>query len=91
MAGLVTEAQKINIGNKNFDRNQDNDKKPKIKTRGFIINKTGRNIYSPKDLERRYCSDYLDAGETCRHVDKCHFVNAVYPGEFTEHDKHIVA
>ena len=73
-----------------LDGGQDNEKKSRIETRGSIINKTGKKIYLPKGLENKYCSDFLDAGETCRRGDKCRFVHAVYPGGFTDKDKLIV-
>ena len=71
-----------------YDKGQDNDKKPRTETRGSIINQTGKKIYFPQGLDKRYCSDFLDAGETCRHGDKCRFVHAVYPGGFTDKDKY---
>ena len=78
------------IDNKHYDKGQDNEKRPRIETRGSIINKTGKKIFFPQGLDQRYCSDFLDAGEACRHGDKCRFVHAVYPGGFTEKDKPIV-
>ena len=84
-------SQGRNIVNKNIDRGHDNDKRPRIETRGSIINQTGIKIFFPKGMEQKYCSDFLDAGETCRHGDKCHFVHAVYPGGFTENDKPLMA
>ena len=83
-------SQGRNNANRNVDKGQENDKRPKIETRGSIINKTGKKIYLPKGLEKKYCSNFLDAGETCRHGDNCNFVHAVYPGGFTANDKPLV-
>ena len=60
------------------------------KQRVLIINKTGKKIYFPKGMEKKYCSDFLDAGEHCRHGDKCNFVHAVFPGGFTDKDKSLM-
>jgi len=84
---------KRNYNDNNNDRSnkgQDNEKKQRTETRGSIINKTGKKIHLPKGLEKKYCSNFLDAGETCRHGDNCNFVHAVYPGGFTANDKQIV-
>ena len=78
-------------GDRNTDRGQNNDKKQRLESRGSIINKTGKKIYFPRGLDKKYCSDFMDAGENCRHGDKCHFVHAVFPGGFTEHDRPLVA
>ena len=78
------------ITSRQFDKGQDNDKKQKLETRGSIINQTGKKIYFPQGLDQRYCSDFLDAGENCRHGEKCRFVHAVYPGGFTTKDKPII-
>lgn len=41
-------------------------------------------------MEKKYCSDFLDAGESCHHGDKCNFVHAIFPGGFTDKDKPIM-
>ena len=55
--------------------------------KGSIINSTGKKIWFPNGLEKKYCSNFLDVGESCPHGDKCHFVHAMFPKDFTENDK----
>ena len=88
--GIFDRGQGKIIDNKHYDKGQDNEKRPRIETRGSIINKTGKKIIFPQGLHQIYCSDFLDAGEACRHWDKCRFVHAVYRGGFIEKDKSIV-
>ena len=59
----IDRSQGRNNANKNINKGQDNDKRPRIETRGSIINKTGKKIYLPKGLEKKYCSNFLDAGD----------------------------
>ena len=82
--------QEKNTASKHFDKDQDNGKRQKTETRGSIMNKTGKRIFSPQGLDKKYCSDFLDAGETCPRGDNCHFVHAVYRGGFTANYKPLV-
>ena len=68
------------------------DKEPfkKMKNTGSILNLTRQRMIFPKNMEKRYCSNYLDAGRVCRYGRDCHFVHAVYPTGFTPHDKIIM-
>ena len=75
------------VEDKYHDKGRDNEKRLKSVTRGSIINTTGRKLHFPQGLEHKYCSDFLDAGENCRHGEKCHFEHVVYPGGFSEKDK----
>ena len=61
----------------------------KKKGLGSIINTTGKRLFFPKGLEKKYCSDFLDANESCKHGDKCNFVHAVFPSGFSEKDREI--
>ena len=61
-----------------------------MKNTGSILNLTGQRMIFPKNMEKRYCSNYLDAGRVCRYGRDCHFVHAVYPIGFTPHDKIIM-
>ena len=74
---------------KNYDRKQDTDpnKRTKIETKGLIINKTGKKNYFPKGMEKKHCSDFLDAGESYGDGDKCNFIHTVFPGGFINKDK----
>ena len=58
---------------------------------GSIINTTGKRILFPKGMEKRYCLDFLDVGEVCKHGDNCTFVHALYPSGFTKQDKILLA
>ena len=58
--------------------------------KGSIINTTGRKIWFPSGLEKKYCSAFLDVGETCNRGENCHFIHAIYPHGFTENDKVIM-
>ena len=77
---------------RDYDRKQDNDPNKRLKTdtKGSIVSKTGKKIYFPKGMDKKYCSDFLDAGEHCRHGDKCNFVHAVFLGGFTDKDKSLM-
>ena len=56
-------------------------KKTRIEKRGSIINQIGGKIFFQQGLDQRYCSNFLDTGETYRQEDKCRFVHA-----FTQED-----
>ena len=53
------------------------------------MNTTGKKITFPRDLDKKYCADFLDTNRNCRH-EKCNFVHAVYPSGFTEKDKRLM-
>ena len=40
----------------------------------------------PRGLEKKYCSDFLDDGATCRHAEKCIFEHAIFPSGFSKND-----
>ena len=67
--------------------NLDNGKEqsPK-KHKGCIVNTTGKRIMLPKGLSKKYCSEFLDTGTSCRHGDACHFEHAAYPHGFPDED-----
>ena len=44
----------------------------------------------PKDMEKRYCADFLDCASTYRHGTRCHFEHALFPGGFTKVDKDLM-
>ena len=52
---------------------------------------TGKKIFFPAGLEKKYCADFLDVGETCKHGENCMFTHAVYPVGFSENDRAIMA
>ena len=68
------------------------DKEPfkKMKSSGYIQNLTGRKLMLPRNLDKKYCSNFLDAGRICRYGKECFFSHAVYPTGFTPHDKVIM-
>ena len=70
------------------DKEKTEDNQPK-KKRGFgsVINKTGKKVTFPKGMEKKYCADFLDVGEVCKHGDNCIFTHALYPNDFTNKDK----
>ena len=72
------------------DRNNDQEVK-RNKGFGSVINSTGKRIFFPKGMEKRYCADFLDTGEVCKHGDSCTFLHALYPSGFTENDKTLFA
>ena len=59
--------------------------------KGSIINTSGKKIFFPKGLKKKYCADFLDTNQTCKHGDSCTFVHAVYPQGFHEDDIKIIA
>ena len=67
----------------------ENDNKKK-KSFGSIINKTGERIMFPKNMEKKYCSDYLDTDKQCKHGENCNFVHAIFPQGFSDKDKEIM-
>ena len=54
--------------------------------KGSITNTTGKKFWFPRGLEKKYCSDFLDDGATCRHAEKCIFVHAIFPSGFSKND-----
>ena len=38
-------------------------------------------------MEKKYCADFLDVGEVCKHGDSCIFTHALYPADFSDKDK----
>ena len=44
----------------------------------------------PKGLEKRYCVDYLDCSESCKHGESCHFKHALFPGGFSEVERDLM-
>ena len=54
--------------------------------KGSITNTTGKKFWFPRGLEKKYCSDFLDDGATCRHAEKCIFVHAIFPSAFAKND-----
>ena len=41
-------------------------------------------------LDKKYCSDFLDVGETCCKGGKWNFVHTVFAEGFTDNDKHLM-
>ena len=54
--------------------------------KGSITNTTGKKFWFPRGLEKKYCSDFLDDGATCRHAEKCIFIHAIFPSGFSKND-----
>ena len=72
-------------------KSSDNDnKKKKLGSFGSIVNKTGDRIMFPRNMEKKYCSDFLDTDKQCKHGENCTFVHAVYPQGFSDKDKEIL-
>ena len=57
---------------------------------GSIKNLTGQRLTLPKNLEKKYCVHYLDAGRTCKFGKSCRFEHVAYPSGFTPNDKAIM-
>ena len=77
----------------NSSQNQehiDERKKPRQEPKGAIINTTGRKIFFPRGLEKKYCSDFLDSSSVCSHGNSCKFVHALYPKGFAANDLPII-
>ena len=72
-----------------FTDNYVNDKESfkKMKNSGSIQNLTGQRLMLPKELEKKYCTHYLDSGRTCNYGKNCRYVHAIYPTGFTQNDK----
>ena len=68
----------------------DERKKPRQEPKGAIINTTGRKMFFPKGLEKKYCADFLDSSSVCTHGNSCKFVHALYPKGFTKNDLPII-
>ena len=62
----------------------------KDKKMGSIINTTGKKMYFPKDLEERYCAEFLDTNLTCTRGEHCKYIHAVYPHGFKGNDAKII-
>ena len=77
----------------NSSQNQehiDERKKPRQEPKEAIINTTGRKIFFPRGLEKKYCADFLDSSSVCSHGNSCKFVHALYPKGFTTNDLSII-
>ena len=57
---------------------------------GSIINTTGKKMYFPKDLEERYCAEFLDTNLTCTRGEHCKYIHAVYPHSFKGNDAKVM-
>ena len=57
---------------------------------GSIKNLTRQRLTLPKNLEKKYCVHFLDAGRTCKFGKSCRFEHAAYPSGFTPNDKAIM-
>ena len=68
------------------EKNNDSENK-KMKTYGCIINNTGKRIMFPKGMEKKYCAEFLDTKEHCKHGNNCHYAHVTFPSGFTEKDK----
>ena len=68
------------------------DKEPfkRMKTSGFIQNVTGKRLTLPRNLDNKYCTNYLDSSRYCKYGKECLFMHAPYPTGFTPHDKIIM-
>ena len=84
---LVMKEKKRSLMDKNVV-----DKEPfkKMRKSGSIQNLTGQKLILPRNLEKKYCGNFLDAGRVCRFGKECFFTHAVYPTGFTPHDKIIM-
>ena len=71
----------------NLDKDKSQEPQPKKSKFGSIINTTGKRIFFPKGLEKKYCAEYLDVNKVCKHGDKCTFTHAVFPSGFTANDR----
>ena len=80
--------KKRNLPDKDKQNNFENKRK---KTYGCIINKTGKRITFPKNMEKKYCAEFLDTNEYCKYGDNCSFAHASFPGGFTECDRALMA
>ena len=68
----------------------DNPTKKKKLGLGSIVNTTGKRLFFPKGLEKKYCADFLDINEVCKHGENCNFVHAIFPSGFSDKDKEIM-
>ena len=53
------------------DKDREDKSKQQRQTTGSIINTTSKRLFFPKGLKNRYCADYLDTSNTCRHGTNC--------------------
>jgi hypothetical protein len=73
-------------------RPRENDKIPESKfpkregSKGSVKNTTGKRLWLPNTLEGKYCIDFLELGNTCKHGADCRFKHAVFPGGFIGND-----
>ena len=38
-------------------------------------------------MEKKYCAEFLDTKEHCKHGNNCHYAHVTFPSGFTEKDK----
>ena len=57
---------------------------------GSIINNSGNQLFLPKSLSIRYCREFLDANEQCKHKKNCNFVHKLFSTQFSENDIKII-
>ena len=74
-----------------FEKHTETELVKKRKVSGSISNTTGKRITFPKNLEKQYCTDFLDSNRICKHGNNCNFVHAIYPSGFTKNDKILMA
>ena len=73
-------------------RPRENDKTPESKfpkkeaSKGSVKSTSGKRLWFPRTLVGKYCTDFLEMGNTCRHGDNCRFKHAVFPGNFIGND-----
>ena len=73
-----------------FPDDKNGGKKVVTASKGSIVNETGKKIWFPSGLDKKYCTDFIDTSQSCRHGEKCHFVHAVFPTGFTKGDAKII-
>ena len=64
------------------DKYKDDKNKQQRQTTGSIINTTSKRLFFPKGLKNKYCADYLDTSNTCRHGKNCTYLHAVWLTDF---------
>ena len=77
---------------RNFSENNviEKESSKKMKQGSYIQNLTGQRLMLPKELEKKYCTYYLDSGRSCNYGKNCRFVRVIYPTGFTPNDKVIM-
>ena len=85
------------IKNESYKRKKPEDdnngkKEPPYKKekKGGIINTTGKRMYFPKDMEQKYCAEFIDVNLTCTRGEDCKFIHAVFPHGFKGNDAKIL-